>query len=268
MPMEKQTGFAEVNGTRLYYEVAGSGHPLVLIHGMSLDTRMWEDQFAPLAHHYQVVRYDVRGFGKSALPTGGSYAHTDDLKALLEYLAIAHASILGLSMGGGIAIDFALAHPEATDVLIPVDSRLSGWQPDAEWTTFSHAVRVRAKEVGIQAARDLWLYSPVFNPALEHPEVAPRLVQIVTDYSGWHWVNDNPLRVPDPPAVQRLDTIHVPTLIILGERDFPDCQAVAETLHQGIPKARKVVMPRVGHMSNMEAPERFNALIGDFLAAQ
>jgi len=69
-------------------------------------------------------------------------------------------------------------------------------------------------------------------------------------------------------AVQRLETIRAPTLIILGERDFPDCQAVADTLHQGIPKARKVVLPRVGHMSNMEAPERFNALLLDFLTEQ
>lgn len=108
MPMQARTGFAAVNGIRLYYEVAGSGRPLVLIHGMSLDTRMWDDQFEPLAQHYRVVRYDARGFGKSALQTGRSYAHTDDLKALLEYLDIEHAFIVGLSMGGGIAIDFAL----------------------------------------------------------------------------------------------------------------------------------------------------------------
>lgn len=100
--MQTQSGFAEVNGTRLYYEIAGSGRPLVLIHGMTLDTRMWDDQFEPLAAQYQVVRYDARGFGKSAVPTGESYAHTDDLKALLEYLDIAHAFILGLSMGGGM----------------------------------------------------------------------------------------------------------------------------------------------------------------------
>jgi 3-oxoadipate enol-lactonase len=94
------------------------------------------------------------------------------------------------------------------------------------------------------------------------------LVQILADYSGWHWVNDNPLRALDPPAVQRLDTIRMPTRIIIGERDFPDCHAVADTLHQRIPNARKVVIPRVGHMSNMEAPGRFNALLLDFLAAQ
>ena len=149
-----------------------------------------------------------------------------------------------------------------------MDSRLNGWQPDPSYAAFQQAVRSRAKEAGIQAARDVWLYSPVFNPALENPDVAPRLVQIIADYSGWHWVHDNPLRALDPPAVQRLDTIRVPTRIILGERDFPDCQVVAETLHQRIPKARKVVIPHVGHMSNMEAPERFNALVLDFLAEE
>ena len=84
MPIPQQTGFAEVNGTRLYYEIAGSGHPLVLIHGSTLDTRMWDDQFEPFVQHYTVVRYDVRGFGQSALPTGEPHARPDDLKTLLE----------------------------------------------------------------------------------------------------------------------------------------------------------------------------------------
>lgn len=268
MPIPKQTGFAKVNGTQLYYEIAGSGHPLVLIHGSTLDTRMWDDQFETFAQHYKVVRYDVRGFGKSALPTAETYARTDDLKTLLDYLEIAHAFILGLSMGGGIAIDFALEYPKATDALIFVDSRLGGWQSDPEFAAFQNAVRLRAKEAGVQAARDVWLYSPLFNPALENPDVAPRLVQIIADYSGWHWVHHHPLRDLDPPATQRLDTISVPTLIIIGERDIPDCLAIADRLQQRIPNARRVVMPGVGHMSNMEDPERFNAIILDFLAEQ
>ena len=102
--------------------------------------------------------------------------------------------------------------------------------------------------MGVQATRDVWLDSPVFHPALEAPAVAPRLVQIMADYSGWHWLNDNPLRPLAPPAMQRLDTIRVPTLIILGERDYPDCHAIAATLHQRIPHARMVVMPHVGHI--------------------
>src|ERR1041384_4075395 len=108
----------------------------------------------------------------------------------------------------------ALAYPQATDALIPVGSRLGGWQPDAEFAAFQTAVRVRANEAGVQAGRDVWLYSPLFNPALENPLVAPRLVQIISEYSGWLWVNPNPLHALAPPATQRLDTIRVPTLII------------------------------------------------------
>jgi len=126
--MNNQNGFAEVNGTRIYYETAGSGHPLVLIHGYTLDTRMWDDQFETFAQHYQVIRYDMRGFGKSAFPTDENYTHPDDLRALLEHLEIEHAHILGLSMGGGTAIDFALTYPEVADALISADSILEGFQ--------------------------------------------------------------------------------------------------------------------------------------------
>jgi pimeloyl-ACP methyl ester carboxylesterase len=259
--MRKQHGFAEVNGTRLYYEVAGSGHPLVLIHGITLDTRMWDDQFDAFTRHYQVVRYDVRGFGKSALPTGESYAHADDLRALMEHLGIMRAHILGLSMGGRIAIDFALAYPEATDTLIPVDASVSGYARAAALSYSS-----TAKEAGVQAARELWLKDPLFKPALEKPDVASRLAQIVSDYSGWHWFNDDPVRVTDPPAIQQLDKVCAPTLIIVGERDIPRVHTVADILQKHIPNARKVVLPGVGHMSNMEDPDRFNEIVLSFLA--
>jgi 3-oxoadipate enol-lactonase len=155
MPIQHQTRFAEVNGTQLYYESAGSGHPLVLVHGSMLDTCMWDDQFEPFAQHYTVIRCDVRGFGKSALPTGEPYARPDDLKSLLDYLEIAHAYIIGLSMGGGIAIDFALTYPQATDALILVDSRLGGWQSEPEYAALQNAVRARAKDAGVQAGRDV-----------------------------------------------------------------------------------------------------------------
>jgi pimeloyl-ACP methyl ester carboxylesterase len=77
--MEVDSGHAEVNGTRLYYEIAGAGHPLVLIHGYTLDNRMWEDQFEVFSKQYKVLRYDLRGFGKSAHPSPGEkYCHTED----------------------------------------------------------------------------------------------------------------------------------------------------------------------------------------------
>lgn len=108
---EAATGFAEVNGARLYYKkVAGSGPPLALVHAGVADSRMWDEQFAVFAQRYRVVRYDVRGFGRSVMPPG-PFSHADDLAALLQYLDIARAAVVGVSMGGGIAIDCTLKYP-------------------------------------------------------------------------------------------------------------------------------------------------------------
>src|SRR5947209_20150411 len=102
-----ETGYIETNGTKLYYEVMGEGHPLVLIHGGYMDRRMWDDQFAAFAEQYQVIRYDVRGFGKTELPQV-PYADRQDLYDLLQALGVTKTYLLGLSLGGEVAIDFTL----------------------------------------------------------------------------------------------------------------------------------------------------------------
>lgn len=262
--MDEQ-GIAEVNGTRLFYEIAGSGHPLVLIHGFALDTRMWDDQFEAFARQYRVVRYDMRGYGNSVSPTEESYSHTDDLKALLEHLGIDRTYLVGLSRGGAVAIDFALAHPEATSALVLVDPVLGGHSWSQEAARTDEAVWETAAKSGIEAGKAQWLAHPLFAPSREKPEVAARLGRIISDYSGWHLINTDPGRYPDPPAAQRLHEIDTPTLIVVGERDLPDFHAIADTLQQ-IPNACKVVLPGVGHMCNMENPSRFNAIVLDFLA--
>ncbi len=263
--MTSRDAFADVNGTRLRYEVAGSGRPLVLVHGFTLDTRMWDDQFHAFAGRYRVIRYDMRGFGKSAVPSDETYAPADDLRALLEHLDVERAHVVGLSMGGGLAIDFALAYPEATDGLIAVDSILGGYQ----WREFGAtltSVFSAARESGVEAAKEVWLNSPLFAPALEMPDVAARLRQIVSGYSGWHLVNENPVRPISPPAIQRLGEISAPTLVVVGERDLPDFHTIADTLERGIPGARKAALPGAGHMSNMEDPDSFNETVLHFLA--
>src|SRR5579875_658948 len=108
---QPEAGFAQVNGTQLYYEMLGEGHPLVLIHGGYKDRRKWDDQFHAFAKHYRVIRYDVRGFGKSELPPA-PYADRQDLSDLLNYLGVEKTYLLGLSLGGIIAIDFTLEHPD------------------------------------------------------------------------------------------------------------------------------------------------------------
>ena len=261
--MDTFTGMAEVNNTRLYYEVAGTGPALVLIHGFTLDTRMWDDQFETFARHYRTVRYDARGFGQSALPTGESYTHNKDLKALLGHLGIYHAHVVGLSYGGAIAIGFAQAHPEATDALVLIDSILPGF----EWGELGPllaSVWSAGRKSGVEAAKELWLALGMFTPALEKPDVATQLRQMVSDYSGWHWVNS--VRAIDALGQQRPEEISGPTLVLVGERDMADFHAIADSLHRRIPGAKKIVLRSAGHMSNMEVPDELNQAVLSFLA--
>ncbi len=97
--MLSQSGFAQLNGTQFYYEVAGSGPHLVLVHAGIADSRMWDEQFSVLARDFTVVRYDLRGFGQTLMVTG-AFAHRHDLAALLQHLGIARTALIGCSMGG------------------------------------------------------------------------------------------------------------------------------------------------------------------------
>jgi pimeloyl-ACP methyl ester carboxylesterase len=260
-----ESGLVDVNGARLYYEVAGAGSPLVLIHGFSLDHRMWDDQFEAFSLHHRVIRYDLRGFGRSSLPDGQPYSHTEDLRALLNTLGLDCAAVAGLSLGGWVATNFALAHPQSTQALILADSVLLGigWSPEYQ-ATFAPMWQAAGKG-DLEAARRLWLGSPLFEPALQLPAVSDRLRHILAEYSGWHFVNDDPVGEPGEPIAQRLCQIRAPALVIVGERDMADFQAIAARLSAGIPGAHPVRLAQAGHMSNMEAPGPFNEVVLDFL---
>ncbi|MFH0937764.1 MAG: alpha/beta hydrolase [Planctomycetota bacterium] len=257
--------FAEVNGTRIYYEVAGEGHPLVLIHGSTLDSRMWDDQFDVFARSYRVIRYDARGHGKSALPTNEPYIPAEDLNALLERLEIRQANILGLSMGGAIAIDFTLLFPKVVSGLILVDSRPDGWKASPELSALMQPIILKAQENNLPEAKQLWLEHPLFESARKRPRAAAQLKQIISDFSGWQWDHTNPVKKLSPQAIHRLEEITAPTLIIVGERDLPDFHAIATVMHQSIRDARKVMLPDVGHIPNMETPDTFNQTVLGFL---
>ena len=126
---EPEKSLAEVNGTKLYYEVVASGEPIIFVHGNFGDVRHWDFQVEPFSGKLKVVRYDVRGYGKSAVPdTVTSYRDCDDLRALMDFLKIEKAHICGLSMGSGIVIDFALAYPSRCLSLIPIGPWPNGWR--------------------------------------------------------------------------------------------------------------------------------------------
>lgn len=270
--MQLHTGFCEVNGTQLYYEMMGEGHPLVLLHGGYLDRRMWDDQFAVLADHYQVVRYDIRGFGKSALPQV-PYADRQDLYALLQFLDIKKTYLLGLSLGGEIVIDFTLEYPAMVDALILVGSPVPGYPHEVmfneqqlqeqiqRWTPFELIVQER----NIPAMVDFLMDDPTLVPSRQYPVARQRVREILSEYS-FVWVFNLALKQElVPVAYGRLAEIRVPTLLIVGADDHFQLHKSADKLEQDIPGARRVTIPATHHMPNMERPAEFNRIVLDFL---
>jgi 3-oxoadipate enol-lactonase len=262
-----QGTFHVINAGQLYCQMDGKGLPVVLLHGFSLDLRMWEEQSAALTDRFRVIRYDMRGFGRSSLPSAKAYSHADDLHELLSRLNATPAHVVGFSNGGRIAIRFALAYPQAVRSLTLVDSVLDGHAWSTDWISLWGPIENTAKAGDMPAAKRLWLEHPLFAPARERSDLATRLSEMVQDYSGWHWVNADPGVAPGAPAIKRLNEIRVPSLIVVGERDLLDLHRIADTLASGIVGAVRVQIPGVGHMSNMEAPLDFNRHLLDFLTS-
>jgi 3-oxoadipate enol-lactonase len=274
-----QAGFAEVNGTKLYYEVAGAGHAFVLVHGHLLDRRSWDDQFAVFAQRCRVIRYDQRGFGDSGLITKGEpYSDRQDLYELLKFLDIESAYIMGVSGGGVLAIDFTLEHPEMVDALIPVTAGVSGFRPSEEvmkkhpdvvrmYTSLDEAFKRHDIARAVEISLELWTDGPGRLPQQADLDVRERVREMTT--RNWERPDDEAQAetppVPlEPPAVGRLSKIGVPTLVILGEWDGPN---PLDQLTAEIPGAKKVVMAETAHHPFMEKPAEFNQIVLDFLVS-
>lgn len=261
--MEIATGIAQVNGTKLYYEEAGSGFPVIFLHGWLLDTRMWDDQFEVFAQTFRTIRYDQRGFGKSQLPEA-SYKPIEDLAALMDFLGIEKACVVGHSNGGRVAIDFAVAYPQRTSALIVANPVLSGYVAD-NLSQSLLPIAERAQSHGGLAGNKLLMEHVIFETTRQYPFAMAKITQILTDENGWHWLNSDPEVADDPPAIQRLSEITLPTLVAFGERDMPDFPIIKDILMSHIPSAQLLSLPAAGHMCNMESPQDFNHGTIEFL---
>jgi pimeloyl-ACP methyl ester carboxylesterase len=260
-----KSGFAPVAVPTLYYESAGQGEAIVLIHGGQMDRRMWDRQFSDLAKKHQVIRYDVRGYGQSPAAIM-PYSDDDDLLALLDHLHVAKAHLVGLSLGGRISLDFALTHCERVRSIALVGPGMSGFDWSKESQQSFMAVANAIQRDGPQRAVDMWLKDPYMVPAMEHPDIAPRLRELATDNMR-AWVSNDALgRAIDPPAAKRLKSVRVPTLVIVGSRDVPDIQRIVERISREVPGAKKVVVEGAGHIVNMEKPDDFDRALSNWLS--
>lgn len=267
---EVQRGMAEINGTQLFYEVTGSGPALVLVHAGVADHRMWQPQVAAFAEHYRVLRYDLRGYGQSPM-VDAPYSHSDDLGALLQFLGIERAALLGCSRGGKMCIDYALEHPEQVTALIPVCAGVGGLEldgdPPRQWDELVAAYKAGDLEQVSELEVQIWVDGPQRSPDEVNPAIRDlvremNLIALRTEQSGLGSEQE-----PASPAVGRLGEIGAPTLVIVGDLDQPPVVQTGDVMWQHIPGAQRVVMAGTAHLPNMERPEEFNRHVLGFLEA-
>jgi 3-oxoadipate enol-lactonase len=263
-----ETGYAEVNGTTLYYEAAGSGDAILLIHGNGGDRRHWDEQFEVFARNYRVVRFDVRGFGKSAMPVEGQpYRCNDDIKALLEFLGISKAHIAGFSLGCALAVDFVIEHPEMSRSLIAVGPWIFGYRSESlsELNSSLAGIFSILEKEGKMPAFEAWINAPHFRESFKDPKIYNRIMEIGKDFAFWHFTHKDPIQYLDPMAAEQLDKIQLPVLIVTAENDLKPCREMADHLEKTIPNSRKILIEGAGHAMNLEKPGEFNKAVLDFL---
>src|SRR5512138_2644950 len=258
-----KNGYFDLEGGRLYYELAGNGFPLVLSHAAFLDSRMFDDIWEPLAKHFRVIRYDMRGYGRST-PVNGPLCRRADLAQLLAHLDVTQAHLVGCSNGGQISLDLALEHPGLASSLTLVDSTPSGFElqgvPPRYIYEMFEAVQSGDVERGSELQIRIWLDGEYREPE----QVAPRLRKkalemnrIFVTQKTFLVADTQPVDPLDPPAVTRLEEVNCPVLVVAGSLDHPEVLRAADEMTTRIPHARKAFLQGSGHVPSYEQPELF-----------
>ena len=269
--------YAEINGARLYYEYAGSGEPLLLIHTGNGSTDLWAGQFEALAETYRVIRFDLRGFGRSGYPPG-PFLWPADARDLLRYLGVERAHVVGASLGGRIGLELALIAPGLVASLVLAAPVLR----EQAWSAEVVALRAREDEHFLAgdfagaatAMMQSWVAGPhrtldQVDPAVVEAVRRTQLVSYRTRYPAETGPDPaGPEESLDPPASDRLAEVTVPTLVMVGDLDQPDCQRVAHQLAGQLPDAQLAIVEGAAHMLTLERPREFLELTRDFLAAR
>jgi pimeloyl-ACP methyl ester carboxylesterase len=268
----KTSGFANIDNAKIYYEMAGKGIPFVMIHAGVADSRQWNNEFTAFAENYQVIRYDMRGYGKSE-PVDGEFSHLSDLVSLLDALEI-HGPLvmMGCSMGGGLALDFALTYPSRVQALIMVGSGPSGLELDVPASAkFADAEKAfEAGDLDLVAEIETQIWFDGRDRAPDQVDQAMRkLLYEMNHIALSHEVKQLGKRLPNTPtpAFDRLGSLNIPVLVIVGAQDTLYILAAADYMIERISSARKVMIEDAAHLPNMDQPHEFQGIVKDFLAS-
>ncbi|MEV7452192.1 alpha/beta fold hydrolase [Streptomyces nigra] len=259
--------FPSADGDLAYLDT-GSGDPVVLIHPGYVDHRAFADQIPALAAHHRVIAPDVRGHGLSANATK-PFRWADDLAALLRHLGTGPAVLVGVSMGGVVATDTALEHPDLVRAVVTCGAATGDFTYTDPWTRGIQAEYARTLGAG-----DIEGWLTAFLRVLpgEHrdaadvdPEIARRLREMALRTISKHTPDEKDRLVPVTGSWARLPKLDVPLLALNGSLEPADMLDAAERLARAVPHGRTATIDGVGHYLNMEKPDDFNAIVLDFL---
>jgi len=257
-----------IHGAQIHYERSGSGLPMIMLHAGIADSRMWEPQVAVFSEHFDVIRPDTRGFGRSELPPG-RWSPVADLLGLVDELHLKPAVLVGCSFGGQVAIDFALDHPERISRLVLVGPAIGGTNFGQKYPELWAESKAAEDAHDLDALNQAEMHLFLDGPRRTRGYVAQPLRDLFLEMNGRSLQSDfegAPMEEIEPPAVGRLGEITAPTLAIVGDEDVPTVIDAVDLLIAKIPHARKAVIRDAAHLPNLEHPDEFNRLVLDFLA--
>ena len=264
------SGLAAINGALIHYEVAGIRDPFVMIHAGVADSRQWDNEFAYFQRSFRVLRYDLRGYGRSE-PVEGDFTHMQDLSALLAHVHVREPLVLmGCSMGGGLAMDFALANPPRVRALILVDAGPSGLHLDLpKHPKADEAEKAYdAGDLDLVAELETQIWFDGMGRTASQVDQSMRKLVYDMDRRGLELdARHLGKRLPDAPepAAGRLGELRIPVLVIVGTNDTPYILGAADYVVEKVPNARKVPIPDAAHLPNLDQPDEFQRIVSGFL---
>jgi pimeloyl-ACP methyl ester carboxylesterase len=245
----------------IHYEDEGSGEPVLLVHGHTMDRRIWDPVMPGLrAPDLRVLRPDLRGHGLSTRPDFGYHVshHAGDMAAVLDDAGIESATVVGYSIGGGVALEMALTLPDRIAGLVLMSPVMPDRPFEAAFMDNLREVARVARSEGIEAAMlGPWASNPLFEFSFSKPGVREAAMAINRDFPGAEYLATQRDRIEREWTVpQRLSEIDVTTVVVAGDRETPGFRAYAEEAAEGIPGARIEIYEDCGHLLPLEEPER------------
>lgn len=259
-----------IHGAPLYVEACGDGAPVLLIHAGVADRRMWDAQWQTLRDSCRLIRFDMRGWGRST-PIDGPFTHHDDVSGVLDYFGIESAHIVGVSFGGRVALDFALAYPERVRSLVLGAPSVGGAGTSPDIDAFGEQEEALIDAGDLDAAAQLNVDFWVVGPTRSADQVAAHVRDAVLTMQRDAF--DVPLPAGfapsglTPPAIGRLADITAPALVLVGDADVQHVQLLAHTVADAIPQGRLVVRQNVGHMVTMERAHEIDSLLREWVSS-